>query len=340
MFPALIVHRLSSFVTSFHRSHYSIYLVERYRSAIPVLEPLHISHRAHSIKIPLRRSHHRFDNKMPVRLKQWHFAQAPQAFHDALVAFRLEHVHVKALSAYYNNIISDPFPSRSTAYDLQDQIMAAHKNWIAAGDNLDNVSDDIGYFEDPDAMIWITRPDRRRYHYECESVRAEQRKTTQQSVIQLSEMSSHVDNNADIDSDDSNSTIDNDFDSDTNTTFSSQSTTPPSSPPFPSSSPPCTPKQPKKVRFALDTKFHASDHKRMIMRIRTKEEVDEEFEAANTIATRTMNEHTDTDNSKNGRKRKRSYDDDDDFSLERPRKKAKTCHGWGGRWPEAYFSVV
>lgn len=270
---------------------------------------------------------------MPVKLRQWHVARAPQAFFEALIAVRHENGHLKALSSYYDNTISDPFPSRSEVYKLYDQIMAAQKRYIEARDKLQVVSTELNYYEDPDAMTWITRPDRRKYGYEEDEEEKQEEKKEESinglglNLLRLSELTSDTK----LQCSDNDQSPSSPPCGDTVSDVSSPSTisltnSPPSSPLLPLIFSP----EPvvKKVRFKPTSIYRTP--KKGIMRIRTREEVEAEFRAANKVKARKPEEHSSAG--------KRKVRDGEWAVIKRPEKKVKSGHVW--TWPEAYFEWV
>lgn len=110
---------------------------------------------------------------MPIKPKQTHIANAPQPVFDALVSLRHKENHIKALSAYYNNIVAEGFPSPSLVGSLADQIVVAQRRFLSARRKLQSVSRKTGYHPDPGRTTMNPVPEgtpapgrRRRYHYE------------------------------------------------------------------------------------------------------------------------------------------------------------------------------
>lgn len=265
---------------------------------------------------------------MPVKLKQWHYAQAPQSWHLALTTFRMQNAHLRALCTYYDNIVSEPFASRELVWTLYDEIVAVHKQCHVAKDALDIVSEEVGFYQDPDQMTWNTRPDRRRYEFE--DAKEEERKGAEKEKVAtgLSEVS-RVITDTYRSSDDNDSDTGNQSSSQTSSSSTdTESTTPSSSPLALSSSQPKS--AVKHVHFAP---LPLSTCKRGIRQIRTKEEVEVEFQAANIVAMRTLDLNY---SQENGRKRKRPDDGFDCVGL-----LAKRVKRWHLRlWPKAYHEEV
>lgn len=281
---------------------------------------------------------------MPVKLKQWHYAQAPALWHSALTTVRLHNAQLRGLCLYYNNVISDdPSPSRTLVHALYDQIVTTQKLYIIAKDELEVISKELGYFDDRDRMTWAKRADRRRYEYAYDSVEEEKGKDVEQrSVRALSEGMCSIatgigvgieyitrrcsNNDGENDSETSSQS--------SNSNSNSSTTTPPSYPPTPPLTPPLTPSLSPKLKTKKHVHFAPgipSPTTKGSTRIRTPEEVEEEFQAANATTTRPF------DSLKNRLKRKR-FDEDGDDVVEMLAKRLKRLHL--RTWPEAYYEAV
>lgn len=249
------------------------------------------------------------------------------------MTFRMTNAHLRALCAYYDNIISEPFASRRLVWKLYDQIVTTHKQCHAAKDALEIVSKEVGYYDDRDRMTWLARPDRRRYEFEDAKLEETKDMEKEKLASRLSEAASIITDTYRSNSDSDSDTSSQSSSQTSSTSTDTESTTPPTSPQTFSSPP--SESTIKRVRFAP---VPVPSRKRGIRQIRTKEEVEEEFQAVNVVAMRSL----DLNSQENGRKRKRPDDGFDcDFNRDGFGSLAKRVKRWHLRlWPKAYREEV